>query len=238
MGLCNRVTTDASGSKENIKYYKLLINPQESAETVSYINWKQELSIKIISWARTCFILLKKEKSHPFAWKQECRKREEFTWILEGSLENHKIFEVQRCCWTSATPTPLLKPRSATAHSSCWVLGKSENGDSTNSLGNMCQCFVTLTVAESLLMFRENLLCFRFARCLWPRWAQLSSLHTPFKYFHTLMRSSWAFSSSTVPSLAAFTYMRDAPKPWSFLWPFLDLTAFKWLSFFQGCTHR
>ena len=42
------------------------------------------------------------------------------------------------------------------------------------SLGNLCQCLVTLTVKKCLLMFRGNLLCFRFGLLLWScHWAPL-----------------------------------------------------------------
>jgi len=40
------------------------------------------------------------------------------------------------------------------------VLSISTGGNSTTSLGNLCQCFITLTVEKCCLVFRRNLLCF------------------------------------------------------------------------------
>lgn len=46
-------------------------------------------------------------------------------------------------------------------------------------------------------------------------------------FFNSPISSGW-----TVPFLAAIPYRRAIPKPWSFLWPFLDLAAFKLLVVF------
>ncbi|PKU40464.1 hypothetical protein llap_9225 [Limosa lapponica baueri] len=62
-----------------------------------------------------------------------------------------------------------------------WLLNTSKNGDSTTSLGNLCQYLVTLTVKKCFPVFRRNLLCFRFCP---------SSLVTPEK--------SWAPTSNCI----------------------------------------
>jgi len=73
----------------------------------------------------------------------------------------------------------------------------SRDGDST-SLGNLCQCSVTLIVKQGCLMFRWHLLC--FSLCPVPlllslatteKSLALSSLHPPFRYFN----SAFIFSS-------------------------------------------
>jgi len=69
-----------------------------------------------------------------------------------------------------------------------------QGGDSTTSLGNLFQCFVTCTVKKCFLMCS----CVPdFARCLlYWHWAPLekslapSSLHPPFRYLYLLMKSS------------------------------------------------
>jgi len=43
-----------------------------------------------------------------------------------------------------------------------WLLSICKDGDSTTSLGNLCQCLATLTVKKCFLIFRQSLLCFIF----------------------------------------------------------------------------
>lgn len=53
-----------------------------------------------------------------------------------------------------------------------------------------------------------------------------SSLHPPFSYLYTLMKSSWSFSSPgwAVPTPSVFPHRRDTPVPSSFLWPLTQLS--------------
>ena len=76
------------------------------------------------------------------------------------------------------------------------LLNISKDGDSAVSLGNLCQCSVTLTVIKCFLMFRGNLLCFRL--CPRPLFLALNttgkslapfSLQSLFRYLYTLIRS-------------------------------------------------
>ena len=136
---------------------------------------------------------------------------------LWGSLihsQNHKMAEVGRDLWRSLCPSQL--PRTA----SRWPLNISEDGDSTTSLGNLCQCLITLTGKKCFLMFRGNLLCF----CLCPlllvmslgttgRSLALSAMYPPFRYI--CWDPPWAFSSPcwTIPALSTFPHGRDAPDP-------------------------
>ena len=147
-----------------------------------------------------------------------CAKRWEHT-ITE-------VVKVGRNLWRSSCPIPLLKhghldpglPRTM----SRWLLNISKDGGSTTSLSNLCQCLVTCTVKKCFPMFGGNLLC--FSVCTLPlvlslgtteKGLALSSLHPRFRYFHTLMRSPWAFSSPgcTVPALSAVPYIWGAPTP-------------------------
>ena len=69
------------------------------------------------------------------------------------------------------------------------VLNISRDGDSTTSLGNLFQCFVTLKVSKLFLLFRWNFLC--FIVCLLPLVLSVgttekslapSSWHLPLRY--------------------------------------------------------
>lgn len=69
---------------------------------------------------------------------------------LKGTTGGHLV---QLSCSSSATQNQLLRTVSR------WLLNIFKDRDSSTSLGNTCQCLVTLTV-ESFLMCRQNLLCF------------------------------------------------------------------------------
>ncbi|XP_052646855.1 uncharacterized protein LOC128143559 [Harpia harpyja] len=75
------------------------------------------------------------------------------------------------------------------------IVTVSKDGDSTTSLGNLCQSLVTLTLKKCFLMFRGNLLC--FSLCPLPLVLLLGATekilapsfsHPPFSpYFHWLL---------------------------------------------------
>ena len=81
-----------------------------------------------------------------------------------------------------------------------WLLRISKDGDSMISLGSLCHCSVTLTVKKLCLMFRQSLpYC---SLCPLPLVLSLgttgkslapSSLHPPFSYLWTFVRSPWSF---------------------------------------------
>jgi len=109
---------------------------------------------------------------------------------------------VQAPCSSRTTYSQL--PRTV----SRWLLNISKEGDSTASLGNLCQCSVT--AKKCFLMFRGNLLC--LSLCPLPlvlslgateKSLALSSLHPPFRYLYTLLRHtppSLLFSRLNSPS--------------------------------------
>lgn len=79
------------------------------------------------------------------------------------------------------------------------ALNMSKTGDSTTSLGHLCQCLVTTRVKKCFLMELDGFLCVSVcAHCplschCWK--APGSYLCPPFRYLHTLIRSFWTFSS-------------------------------------------
>ena len=105
-----------------------------------------------------------------------------------------------------------------------------KDGDSAVSLGNLCQCSVTLTVKKCFLMFRGNLLCFRL--CLWSwHWAPLKRawLHPICTFPSSICThwwDPWAFSPPgwAVPALSGFPNRRDAAVPLLSLQPFAALS--------------
>lgn len=79
---------------------------------------------------------------------------------------------------------------------------------------------VTLTVKKYLLMFRQLLLCFGLpipsGLLTVQHWKEpgLSSLHPPFQFLYTLMRSPpWAFSRLNTIGSLSLSYRRDSPVP-------------------------
>jgi len=48
-----------------------------------------------------------------------------------------------------------------------WLLSISKEGYFTTCLGNLSQCWVTLTVKKCFLLFRRHLLCSVCSHCLW-----------------------------------------------------------------------
>jgi len=112
-------------------------------------------------------------------------------------------------------------------------LNISKEGDSTTSLGNLCQCSITLTVKKvfpdvqrepPLLQFLPIAHVFLLGtteKSLTP-----FSLHPPFKYVHTFMGSplSLLFPRLNSPS-SPFSSRRDTPVLYSSLWHFAWLSA-------------
>jgi len=78
--------------------------------------------------------------------------------------QNGRMVEAGRDLWRSSRPTPLLKQgHLELVAQECvfrWLLSVSEDGYSTTSMGNLCQCSVTLTVRKCFSIFRWNVLCF------------------------------------------------------------------------------
>ena len=127
---------------------------------------------------------------------------------LEGTSAGHLVQP-----WCSSRATWNWLPRTMSRR----LLNFSKDGDTTASPGNLCQCSVTLSVTKCFLMFRGNLPC--FSLCPLPLVLSLgtteqslapSSLHPPCRYWCTLMRSPWAFSSPgwTVPAPSASPHRR------------------------------
>jgi len=138
--------------------------------------------------------------------------------------------------WISSCQTPLPKqehlvlPRTTFTR----LLNISKEKNSTVSLGNLCQCLVTLTVKKCFLTFRGILL--GFSLCPWPlvlsldttgKSLDLSSLYHPCRYLCTLLKFplSLLFSSLTVPALSVFPHRRGAPSTKSSLWPCTRLSS-------------
>lgn len=99
-----------------------------------------------------------------------------------------------------------------------WLLSVSEVGDSRSSLGNLCQCLVTLTV-KSVSSCSGGLFLYL---TLWPLALVLSLGASEeklppwsFKALQVLIRTpvSLIFSRLTVTALSACPHTRDAPGP-------------------------
>jgi len=76
---------------------------------------------------------------------------------------NHRMFGVGRDLWGSSSTTPCRsKVTQSRLHRtvSRQVFNISREGDSTTSLGSLCQCSVTLRGKKFFLMFSWNFLCF------------------------------------------------------------------------------
>lgn len=94
--------------------------------------------------------------------------------------QNHRMVEVGSKPWGSFCLTPLL----------------SKNGQYMTILGNLFHCSVIFTLKKSYLMIRQNPLCFSLCSLLLvlslgitEKTLTPSSLHSPFRYLYTLMRS-------------------------------------------------
>lgn len=117
-----------------------------------------------------------------------------------SSLQTQGMAEVASDLWRSPDPNSLLKqchlkqlPKTV---SRC-LLTIFNNRDSTTSQGNLCHCWLTLTVKKCFLMFRWTTLCFHL--CSLPlvlSWGTteknlaLFCLHPPFRYFQTSITAS------------------------------------------------
>jgi len=85
--------------------------------------------------------------------------------IIGVISQNHRMFEAEMDLWKSSGPTPHTQagpPKAGCSRTmSRRLLNISREGDSATSLGNLCQCSVTLTVKKNcFLVFRWTLLCF------------------------------------------------------------------------------
>ena len=84
-------------------------------------------------------------------------------WVAEINTQNHRMSGGGRDLCGSSSPPPC---RSRVAYSrlhrtlSRQVLNISREGDSTTSLGSLCQGSTTLRGKKFFLMFRRNFLCF------------------------------------------------------------------------------
>jgi len=118
-------------------------------------------------------------------------------WKRKGDL-NHRMAEFGRDLWRWSGPISLLKQGHPELVAQDHVQRAFEYspGDSTNSLGNLCQCSVTFMLTKYFLKFRANCLC--FSVCPLPLVLSLgttekslapSCLHPLFRYFYTSTRS-------------------------------------------------
>ena len=136
-------------------------------------------------WPRAAF--------RSWGWRPTRNREPQNGWGWKGSLE---------VIWSK--PPAQAGPPTADCPGPCpdgfWISPK--DGDYTTSLGSLCQCSVTFPVKKCFLMFRGNLLC--FSLCPLPLVLSLgttekslapSSLHPPFRYLCTLIRSPWTSSS-------------------------------------------
>lgn len=138
---------------------------------------------------------------------QNCRKDER----LEGICPVH--------------PPQLL--RTMSGH----VWNVSKDGDSPTSLGNLCQCSVTLTLKKCFLMFRWDFLYFN----LYPLPLLLSlgitktslpqsSLHSHIRYLFALITSALSLLFAMLSSSGSVCLsMTSILRPESSLWPFAGL---------------
>ena len=109
------------------------------------------------------------------------------------------------------------------------VLNISKDGDSTNSLGHLFKCWVTLMVKKCFLIFRRSFRCISLCPC--PvnghYWGVSGSpfFTLPIIYLHPWIRSPWTFSSTggTVSALSASPHVEDSPVNSSSLWSFAAL---------------
>ena len=142
-----------------------------------------------------------------------------------------------------------------------------KEGDSTTSLGNLCQCSITFNIKTCYLVFRQNRLCsslyplpFVVALGTTEKSLSPSSLHFPFRYFYTLIRSmSCPLSSSptsrtfpslfwTVPALSPSSQERCSSRfiifmvlCWTLSSMSVSLLSFSWKSAvleYQECSTR
>ena len=153
-----------------------------------------------------------------------------FFFFFSG--RTHRITEWWRLEWTSleAIVQHLLKQEHPQQVVQDYVQVAFEDlkvGDSTNSLGNLCQCFITFWVKRCSLMFRWNLICSVCAFCvLWEHYlaqtkvskqwdwidhcsSALQLLCTEFTQFHgDTHRLEWSHSVQTkfkeLPSLRSY----------------------------------
>ena len=120
-------------------------------------------------------------------WIPTCRKG------LAPGRQNHRMFGVGTDLCGSPSPTPCWsRVTQSRLHStfSRQVWNISREGDSTPSLGSLCQCSITLRGKKFFLIFSWNFLC--FGLCPLPLVLSLgttekslapSSWHPPCRYF-------------------------------------------------------
>lgn len=130
--------------------------------------------------------------------------------------------------WKGLLEVVLSKPMLKQGHleqaaeTSVWVTSEDLQGDSTASLGSLCQYSSTRTMKKYFSVFRWNRLCSN----LFPlplllslgateKSLALSSVRLPFRYLYTLIRFPWGFSflSWTATSLPTFPHGREGPSP-------------------------
>ena len=113
-------------------------------------------------------------------------------WFLLPYITEYRMVGAGRDLCGSPSPTPCWsRVTQSRLHrtASKWVLNISREGDSTASLGSLCQGSVTLRGKKFFLMFSWNFLC--FSLCPLPLVLSLgttekslapSSWHPPFRY--------------------------------------------------------
>ena len=130
--------------------------------------WQQQLHVELV-WASAHVPDKAGTGYNPMRWSQPgkvCTRPLSFPQKFYRPLQNHRNTEcsgsegtsryhlVQPPCWSRVTYSRLHRTLSRR------VLNISREGDSTTSLGNLFQGFVTLRVKKFFLMFRRSFLCF------------------------------------------------------------------------------
>lgn len=132
------------------------------------------------------------------------------------SPRDDRAAEIGGDLWRSSGPTCPLRQAHvehiARDHVQLALLKTSRNGDSTSSLGNLCQRSITLTANKSCLMLRRNLpLVFQFlhtgpvpgnGRAPLPA-------HSPLTYLYSFMRSALTLLFSRLNSVSSFHLSSD-----------------------------
>lgn len=110
-----------------------------------------------------CVVLLR------FNFRRKNFKEDWSFSLVQGKSQNHRKVEFGRNLWRPSGQTVCSRKatyRQLPMTMSSWFFSTSKEGDSTTSMGNLCQCSVIFTVKKCFFMFRRNLL--HFSLCPLP----------------------------------------------------------------------